>query len=81
MVSRNRCPTHALACRCRRHGDVEESANQSRKASWRATVSISAKDTRALEAFRRVHQREGSPRSGKASQSDDNTQKRVWMPE
>ena len=58
----------------------KNSGTSSRKASWPRSVSISANDTRALEAFSACTSARDSAVGNSQSLVNDTTQNRVWMP-
>src|SRR5258706_15277653 len=56
------------------------SGSSSRKASWPLSVTISANDTRALEALSACTMARDSEVGNSQSLVNDTTQNRVWMP-
>ena len=58
----------------------KNSGTSSRKASWPRSVSISANDTRALEALSACTSARDSEVGNSQSEVNDTTQKRVLMP-
>src|SRR3954462_12007118 len=71
----------AVPADCRKARAMSKnSGTSSRKASWPRSVSISANDTRALDALSACTSARDSEVGNSQSLVNDTTQKRVWMP-
>src|SRR6516225_520012 len=71
----------ALPADCRKAREMSKnSGTSSRKASWPRSVTISANDTRALEALSACTSARDSEVGNSQSLVNDTTQKRVLMP-
>src|SRR6202795_1156791 len=71
----------ALPADCRKAREMSKnSGTSSRKASWPRSVSISANDTRALDALSACTSARDSEVGNSQSEVNDTTQNRVLMP-
>src|SRR3569832_2334082 len=83
ILKRHRQPHNscALPADCRKAREMSKnSGTSSRKASWPRSVSISANDTRALDAFNACTSARDSEDGNSQSEENDTTQNRVLMP-